>query len=219
MTKPSGNLRVLTKSLSLLSCALVFLLVLIGTTLADGAMQAMLGAVRVASARPGAFQQDSNDGDVYKSREHEFEIKFPSGWDLSKGDEGVAVVALDHKGSSINVSVGPYNGHDPTEKELQLMVNAGAAATKRDFPGAVIIAKGLRYLSGKKGPYQKFRVVYSAQGYSVTNITVNYTVFMNRRVYTITASAPLNSYVEIEPLLSASISSFVVRGDRRRIRQ
>jgi hypothetical protein len=217
MAKPKRSLSVFWLSHSH-SFRVICVLVLIGNNSTDVVRQSILGAESAASARAGTSHQDSNDGHIYKSKEHNFEIKFPDGWEVSKG-ESVDVMAVDHKGSSINVSVSPYNGPDPTERELLLMVNAGAAETRKDFPTAVIMAKGLRYLSGKKGPYQKFRVIYSAQGYSVTNITTNYTVFMNRRVYTITASAPLNSYAEIEPLLDASIGSFIVRDSRRKNRQ
>lgn len=178
--------------------------------------ETILKAVCGVHRRTSVPSQDFDNVNVYRSREYGFEITFPSGWVVNEGSEkDVAVRAINQKGSSINVVVSPYSGHDPTEEELSLMANLGAVSTKNEYPSAVIIDKGLRYLSGKQAPYQKYRVTHSAQGYSVTHIVMNYTVFKNSKVYTITTSAPVNSYAELEPLLNASINSFAVRGQRR----
>jgi hypothetical protein len=154
-------------------------------------------------------QTRSRGGNTYRSRTDRFQITLPSEWTVSEGDD-VTVKAVNNQGASINVAVTPYNGPEPTLRELNQMLELGAAQTKRENPTAVILEKGLRLLSGKRGPYQKFRVTYTAGTQSATNITANYTVFKNARVYTITTSAPLNEYGDIEPLLTAAIRSFTV---------
>jgi hypothetical protein len=90
------------------------------------------------------------------------------------------------------------------------MVEAGATQTLREYPNAKILEKGLRIFAGKRGPYQKYRVTYTEGGYSVTNVVANYTVFKNRRIYTVTTSAPQKEYDETEPLLQSSVNSFAL---------
>lgn len=154
-------------------------------------------------------QARSSDGKPYRSRTDRFQITLPAKWSVSEGGD-VTVKAVNDRGASINVTVSPYNGPEPTPRDLNQMLEMGAAQTKREYRGAVILEKGLRFLSGKRGPYQKYRVTYTAGGYSITNIVTNYTVFKNARVYTITTSAPLNEYADVEPLLGASVRSFTV---------
>jgi photosystem II reaction center protein PsbP len=154
-------------------------------------------------------QTRSSAGNTYRSRTDRFQITLPAKWPVSEGGD-VTVKAVNNRGASINVAVSPYNGPEPTLRELNQMLELGAAQTKRENPTAVILEKGLRLLSGKRGPYQKFRVTYTAGTQSATNITANYTVFKNARVYTITTSAPLNEYADVEPLLAASVRSFNV---------
>ena len=154
-------------------------------------------------------QTRSSADNTYRSRTDRFQITLPAQWTVSEGGD-TTVKAVNNRGASINVVVSPYKGPEPTPRDLNQMLEMGAAQTKREYPGAVILEKGLRLLSGKRGPYQKYRVTYTGGGYSITNITTNYTVFKNARVYTITTSAPLNEYADVEPLLAASIRSFTV---------
>lgn len=156
-------------------------------------------------------QTQSTEGSIYRSRADRFQITLPNDWTVSEGERGVTVEAVNHRGASINVAVSPYNGHDPTLRELNQMVEVGAAQTKTEYPTAIILDKGLRLLSGKRGPYQKYRVTFTVGAHSATNIVANYTVFKSARVYTITTSAPVNEYVTIEPLLRSSVSSFIIR--------
>jgi hypothetical protein len=154
-------------------------------------------------------QTRSPSPNTYRNRIDRFQISLPDEWKVSEGGDAT-VTAINNRGASINVAVSPYNGPEPTLRDLNQMLDMGAAQTKREYPTAVILEKGLHLLSGKRGPYQKFRVTYTSGGYSVTNITANYTVFKNARVYTITTSAPLNQYRDIEPLLTAAVRSFTV---------
>jgi hypothetical protein len=154
-------------------------------------------------------QTRSSVGSKYRSRTDRFQITLPYEWTVSEGGN-VSVKAINDRGAGINVAVTPYNGPDPSLRELNQMLEMGAAQTKREYPTAVILEKDLRLVSGKRGTYQKYRVTYTADGYSVTSITTNYTVFKNARVYTITTSAPLKEYREIEPLLTAAVRSFAV---------
>jgi photosystem II reaction center protein PsbP len=156
-------------------------------------------------------QTRSGGRDIYRNRTDQFQIALPNDWTVTESQRGVSVEAINHRGASINVSVGPYNRHDPTLRELNQMLELGAAQTKREYPTAIILEKGLRLLSGKRGPYQKYRVTYTVGAQSATNIVANYTVFKNARVYTITISAPVNEYPETEPLLRASVNSFLIR--------
>jgi hypothetical protein len=159
----------------------------------------------------GFAHTQSTEKNIYQSRADRFEITLPNDWTVSEGEGGVTVEAVNNRGSSINVAVSPYNGHDPTLRELNQMLEMGAAQTKREYPTAIILDKGLRPLSGKRGPYQKYRATFTRGAQSATNIVASYTVFKSARVYTITTSAPVNEYVTIEPLLRASVSSFIIR--------
>jgi hypothetical protein len=156
------------------------------------------------------FAQTRSPGrNAYRNRAERFQIVLPEEWTVSEGGD-VTVKAVNNRGASINVAVSRYNGPEPTLRELNQMLEVGAAQTKRENPTAVILEKGLRLVSGKRGPYQKFRVTYTSGTQSATNITANYTVFKNTRVYTITTSAPLHEYGDIEPLLTAAVHSFTV---------
>jgi hypothetical protein len=150
----------------------------------------------------------------YRSTTDHFQITLPAGWTVREGGD-VIVTALNNRGASINITVSPYNGPEPTQRDLNQMVELGAAQTLREYPSATILEKGLRVFAGKRGPYQKYRVTYTSGGFSATNIVANYTLFQNHRVYTITTSAPAKEYAEIEPLLLASVRSFTPTTPRR----
>lgn len=171
----------------------------------------ILKAVCSANDESQASIENSRNNDFYVSNTGGFRIKFPRGWTVNEDhNEGVFVKATDGRGSSINVIASRYDGAEPKGEELSTMVNLGVVATKKDYPSAVILDKGLRYLAGKRGPFQRFRVRYDVQGSNVTHTTTNYTVFQNGLAYTITTSVPMNAYDEVEPLLKASVNSFTL---------
>jgi hypothetical protein len=160
-------------------------------------------------AAPACFAQTRSPSNTFRSTTEHFQITFPTDWTVREGGD-VTVTALNNRGASINVAVSPYNGPEPTRRDLNQMVQLGAAQTVREYPTATILEKGLRLFAGKRGPYQKYRVTYSAAGYTVTNVVANYTLFKNARVYTITTSAPAKEYDETAPLLLASVNSFAI---------
>lgn len=151
---------------------------------------------------------------TFRSITDHFEITFPIDWTVREGAD-VTVTAINNRGASINVAVSPYNGPEPTLRDLNQMVELGAAQTRREYPTATILEKGLRLVAGKRGPFQKYLVTYTSGGYSVTNIVANYTLFKNARVYTITTSAPAKEYNETAPLLLTCVNSFAVTTTRR----
>lgn len=171
----------------------------------------ILKVVCSANDESQASIENSRKNDFYVSRTGRFRIKFPRGWTVNEErKEDIFVKATDGRGSSINVIASRYDGPEPKEEELSAMVNLGLVATKKDYPSAVILDKGLRYLAGKRGPYQRFRVSYDVQGSNMTHTTTNYTVFQDGLAYTITTSVPMNAYDEVEPLLKASVNSFTL---------
>ncbi len=177
----------------------------------DSVGEKMLRAVCSANDEGQTSIEDSGNDDFYISRAGRFRIKFPQGWPVTEESKGgVFVKAANGGGSSINVIASRYDGPEPKEESLNAMVNLGVVATKKDYPSAVILDKGLRYLAGKRGAYQRFRVTYHVEGSNMTHITTNYTVFQNGLAYTITTSVPLSAYDEVEPLLKASLNSFTV---------
>jgi len=97
---------------------------------------------------------------THRSRTDQFQITLPTGWTIGEGGD-VTATAVNNRGASINVAVSPYNGAEPTLRDFNQMVELGAAQTRREYPTAIILEKGLRLLSGKRGPYQEYRVTYT----------------------------------------------------------
>lgn len=153
---------------------------------------------------------------LYRNTKYDFEIKFPVGWKLERGD-GVHVLikASDNRGDSMNIAVNDMENNIDTSS----VTSIEDMGSIEDFKNELLKGSlGGQMPNYKIVEYNKttidkhtayfFRSTHSSIDGSTFQLN-QYSVLNGSKMYTISAGSAKNNYENLKPFFDESIATFV----------
>lgn len=160
------------------------------------------------------------EGELYRSAEHSFRIKFPFGWSIMDGDgPNIVKKAVSKNGASILIRVTNLPNEFPVnsisdlsaneQKELcDGLVEGYIEGFKKAYPDSTILKTNYSTLDNHKAVDITSRSFHSSVGSSATMIMRHFSTVHNKRSYSITIGAEQSIYSSLEDTMIASARTF-----------
>lgn len=194
--------------------------------------------LRNAPAQVGTRGEATTAGQLYRDTAFRFRLRFPPGWSVREGDgpnirqkatsEGatVLVLARDVVGqlsvASLRQELGPTSRRQSDSEVITQFREEldSSKLTLEDYPAPAeaferfsnvrVLAHRLARIDNRVASFTHVRMSYSTGSVTVDMESIVYQLFRRGVLYSVQASAPVNSFARLLPVMEASLRTFVL---------
>ena len=160
------------------------------------------------------------EGQLYRNSEHNFRIRFPEGWEVTRGEgKHVTREAVSPEGvGSVNVLVkeipyeGPYEGLDIRDimESPESYKNDLVNESLDRFSDVEVLDYGMTQLANRPAFWMKYSGSYNALDLSVRMTQMYFQLLEGNKIYNLTAGAASDRFDRMQSKMMPSIASFVI---------